>query len=112
MPNFHVLASALTFPDTNVVVVGGTQGIGAAIAVRFAELGASVLIIGRNEIIGVDMVKKLEATSSSHGHDPHGVRFGFSRRDLGSVKEIKAAAEDITKWAGKGGIHYLFQTQG
>ena len=57
-----------------------------------------MLIIGRNEITGVDMVKKLEATSSSHGHDHHGVRFVFSRRDLGSVKEIKATAEDITKW--------------
>jgi NAD(P)-dependent dehydrogenase (short-subunit alcohol dehydrogenase family) len=114
MPNFHALTSALTFTNTNVVVVGGTQGIGAGIAVRFAELGASVLIVGRNETLASEMIKKLEKASSQNGQNPQaaGVKFGFSRRDLGIVEEIKGAVEDITNWAGNEGVHYLFQSQG
>jgi NAD(P)-dependent dehydrogenase (short-subunit alcohol dehydrogenase family) len=112
MPNFHALTSALTFPDTNVVVVGGTQGIGAGIAVRFAELGASVLIVGRKETLGSEMIKTLESASQKDGGKTAGVRFGFVRRDLGSVEEIKAAAEDIAQWAGDRGVHYLVQSQG
>jgi len=95
MPNFHALTSALTFPDTNVVVVGGTQGIGAGIAVRFAELGASVLIVGRKETLGSEMIKTLESASQKDGGKTAGVKFGFACRDLGSVEEIKATTEDI-----------------
>jgi NAD(P)-dependent dehydrogenase (short-subunit alcohol dehydrogenase family) len=63
MPNYRRLTSALSFPNTNVVVIGGTQGIGAGIATRFAELGASVLVVGRNETLGSEMVKTLEAAA-------------------------------------------------
>lgn len=112
MPNFHAETSALSFPNTNVVVVGGTQGIGAGIAIRFAELGASVLIVGRNEILGNEMVKTLETSSQQNGRYVDGVKFGFARRDLGAVKEIKGATEDIARWAGDEGVHYLFQSQG
>jgi NAD(P)-dependent dehydrogenase (short-subunit alcohol dehydrogenase family) len=112
MPNFHALSSALTFPSTNVVVIGGTQGIGAGIAIRFAELGASVLVVGRNEALGNEIVKALETAAQKNGRGGGRVRFEFSRRDLGSVEQIRAAAEDIARWAGNGDIHYLFQSQG
>lgn len=112
MPDFHALSSALTFTSTNVVVIGGTQGIGAGIAVRFAELGASVLVVGRNEALGNEIVKTLETAAQKNGQDGGRVRFGFSRRDLGSVEQIRAAAEDVARWAGNGDINYLFQSQG
>lgn len=114
MPDFHALTSSLTFLNTNVVVIGGTQSIGAGIAIRFAELGASVLIIGRNETNGNEMVKKLESASrlSNNGQGHDGAKYGFARRDLSSVEEIKSAAQDITIWAGKVGVQYLFQSQG
>jgi NAD(P)-dependent dehydrogenase (short-subunit alcohol dehydrogenase family) len=104
MPNFHALSSALTFQSTNVVVIGGTQGIGSGIAVRFAELGASVLVVGRNEALGNEIVKTLEKAAEKNGRVDGRVRFGFARRDLGSVEQIRAAAEDIARWAGDGGI--------
>ena len=112
MPDFHTLTSSLPFLNTNVVVIGGTQSIGAGIAIRFAELGASVLIIGRNETNGNEMVKKLGNASSNYWWNPEKVRFGFARRDLSSVEEIKGAAQDIAAWAGKDGVQYLFQSQG
>jgi NAD(P)-dependent dehydrogenase (short-subunit alcohol dehydrogenase family) len=112
MLDFHTLVSRLTFPNANVVVIGGTQSIGAGIAIRFAELGASVLIIGRNETNGNKMVEKLKNTSSNNGWDREKVRFGFARRDLSSVEEIKGAAQDIAGWAGNDGVQYLFQSQG
>lgn len=43
----------ITIPGARVVVAGGTQGIGAGIACRFAMAGAEVWIIGRNETKGV-----------------------------------------------------------
>ena len=115
MPDLKALVSALNFQNKNVVVVGGTQGIGSGIAIRFAELGAAVLIVGRNEMLGSEMVKKLEKASFTGDWDDYdGIarRFKFVKRDLSKVGDIKEAAEDIAEWAGKNGIHYLFQCQG
>lgn len=109
MPDYHSLTSALTFTGINVVAVGATQGIGAGIALRYAELGASVLIVGRNETLGDRMVKKMEAASLKGGY---GAKFGFVRRDLGSVEEIRGAADDIARWVGDEGVHYMYMSQG
>jgi NAD(P)-dependent dehydrogenase (short-subunit alcohol dehydrogenase family) len=80
-------------------VIGGTQGIGAGIAVQFAELGTSVLVVGHNKALGNEIVKTLKTAAQKNGWDGGRVRFGFSRRDLGSVEQIRAAAEDIARWA-------------
>ncbi|KAL0954040.1 hypothetical protein HGRIS_005194 [Hohenbuehelia grisea] len=107
MPNYHALTSALGFAASNVVVVGGTAGIGAAIGVRFAELGASVLIVGRNQKAGDEVVGQMKKGSTRED-----AKLEFLRKDLGSVEEIKAAVEDIAVWAGDAGVHYLVQSQG
>lgn len=52
--------ASITVQGARVVVAGGTQGIGAGIAWRFARAGAEVWIIGRNEKKGV----YIHATSS------------------------------------------------
>lgn len=39
------LAQSMTFIDKKVIVTGAASGIGKAIAVRFAEAGASVLLV-------------------------------------------------------------------
>ena len=48
-----------------VIVVGATSGMGEASAYRFAEEGAQVLVIGRREEKGMDIVKKIEEKSGS-----------------------------------------------
>lgn len=44
--------SSITTLGERVVVAGGTQGIGEGIACRFAQAGAEVWIVGRNESKG------------------------------------------------------------
>jgi NAD(P)-dependent dehydrogenase (short-subunit alcohol dehydrogenase family) len=44
--------ASITTPGARVVIAGGTQGIGACIAYRFAKAGAEVWIVGRNEYKG------------------------------------------------------------
>ena len=42
------------------IITGSTKGIGRAIAVRFADEGANVVVTGRDEIEGKSLVKKIE----------------------------------------------------
>lgn len=58
--------ASITIPGERVVVAGGTQGIGGSIAYRFAQAGAEVWIIGRNETKGVK--PPLLLSYSSHRH--------------------------------------------
>ena len=44
----------------NVLVVGGTQGIGMGVAIRAAQLGASVVIAGRNEKLAKSVIEQME----------------------------------------------------
>lgn len=46
------------------VMTGGTSGIGAGSAIKFAEEGAKVVIVGRNGQRGADVVKQIEETGS------------------------------------------------
>lgn len=47
------------FRNKNVIVVGGTQGIGSGIAIKLSSLGANILIGGRNETLGNKILKKM-----------------------------------------------------
>lgn len=49
----------MKFKDQIVVVSGGTRGIGKEIAVSFAQEGAVVMILGRNEQLLQETVKEL-----------------------------------------------------
>lgn len=101
------------------VVAGGTQGIGAGIALRFALAGASVWVIGRSEGRGAEIVKKLEQASLEAARRGNGLSessskpdHAFLRADLSDVDEIKRVAEEVKKRAGSRGIDWLFETQG
>ena len=51
---------------TRVVVAGGTQGIGEGIAYRFAQGGAEVWNIGRNETKGTHPLLSITIVLQSH----------------------------------------------
>jgi len=61
------------------IVTGGTAGIGAGIAKRFAREGANVAIIGRNEARGKQVVQAIEA---------FGVRGLFIQADVGLQADV------------------------
>lgn len=57
---------AFNFKDKNVVITGGSKGIGAGIAEVFLKEGANVVISGRNEEDGKIFVEKME----KEGYNP------------------------------------------
>lgn len=64
------------------IVTGGTQGLGAAIARRFAENGAAgVVICGRNESRGKAIAAELNGAGKA--------RVEFVRADLSSVEDCR-----------------------
>ncbi len=65
------------------VVTGGTQGLGAAIARRFAEAGAAgIVICGRNRAKGAAMAEAISGET--------GVAVAFVAADLGQVADCRA----------------------
>ncbi|KAI8855022.1 hypothetical protein BC829DRAFT_485951 [Chytridium lagenaria] len=123
----------------NVVVVGGTQGIGAATALRFASLGASVLISGRNEARGSSMVQSLRTTYSNaskilrregrlkgnekedevaaSSSSPIGSdipEFTFVKADIGTVEGCLSLVKEVKDWdrLKDEGIYALIMTAG
>lgn len=80
------------------LVTGGTQGLGAAVARRFAAAGAAgIVICGRNETRGKTVAEGITAA--------HGTRVEFIAGDLGKVEDCRhvvAAAERLF-----GPIHIL-----
>ena len=105
-------------PSNRAVVAGGTQGIGAGIAMRFALAGASVWVIGRSEVRGAEVVKKLEQASLEGARRRRTEAQGpaadhcFLRADLSDVQEVKRVAGEVEKRAGSQGVDWLFETQG
>jgi len=67
----------------NVIITGGTHGIGETTAILFSELGASVWIIGRNEIKG----NEIESKSPEK-------RIKFLKCDL----SVRSQVEILAKW--------------
>ncbi|KII89070.1 hypothetical protein PLICRDRAFT_175305 [Plicaturopsis crispa FD-325 SS-3] len=71
------------------VVVGGTQGIGAAVAERFAAAGALVYIVGRKADLGAAVVQQLKTVG------PKDATYEFIKADLSLVREVKDVVRQI-----------------
>ncbi|MEA2136653.1 MAG: hypothetical protein QOC68_4563, partial [Solirubrobacteraceae bacterium] len=50
----------MEFDDKTVLVTGGTSGVGRETAKAFAERGARIIITGRDEQRGKDVVAEIE----------------------------------------------------
>ncbi|GAA5833585.1 hypothetical protein JCM9279_001568 [Rhodotorula babjevae] len=99
----------LDLSGKTAAVAGGTQGIGAAVGLRFAQAGANVYVIGRNEKLGEDVVRRCRAQA---GAAADGKTFEFIKADLSSVSEVRRVAKELERKTGKAGIDYLVTTQG
>ena len=52
-----------SFPDKNILVTGGTSGIGEAVAGAFADAGANVVFTGRDQKRGAEVLNAISAGS-------------------------------------------------
>lgn len=82
----------------SAVVTGGSSGIGRAIAIRFAETGARVIVLDLDEV------------GARETCDLIGNGARFVKVDLRSVAEIQAAFDDII--AAMGGVDVLVNCAG
>lgn len=98
----------LDLAGKTAVVAGGSQGIGAAVAIRFAQAGANVVVIGRNKERLEKVLSDARAAAKSAAADQ---KFDYVSADLSLVSGTKTAAEEITAKT-NGHVDYLFQSQG
>jgi NAD(P)-dependent dehydrogenase (short-subunit alcohol dehydrogenase family) len=82
MPSVKSQNDALDLSAKTAAVAGATQGIGAGIAVRFAALGANVLIVGRNAERAKQVLQ--ECRDAARGSSETRI-FDFVQADLRSV---------------------------
>ena len=76
----------MTVEDKKVLVTGGTSGIGEATARAYAAAGAEVLITGRDEERGRQIVQSLVAG---------GGRARFVRADLERFEDVQRLAQEV-----------------
>lgn len=74
----------IDFNGKVALVTGGNGAIGGAAALRFAECGADVIIHGRNEQKGAEVLKQVENT---------GRRAAFIKADLSDPDDARALSE-------------------
>lgn len=85
----------------NAVICGSSQGIGLAIAEELALLGATCILLARNETTLQAAVKKLDTSSAQH--------HSFAVADFANTGEVKKAIDDIVA---KQPIHILINNTG
>ena len=83
----------LNFENKTAMVCGSTQGIGKAAAMELASLGASVVLVARNE----DRLKEALADLPGEGHS-------YICADFGKQEELKEKIESFVNEGGKAEI--------
>ncbi|OCF40730.1 hypothetical protein I317_05425 [Kwoniella heveanensis CBS 569] len=108
MSQYEAALSGLSLGHDDVtVILGGTQGIGAAVARKLASMGCSrIIIVGRGEEKGQAVVRRLKELGGDKG-----VQADFIKGDLSQVEGMKVTARAIAAVVGKGNLNYLVQCQ-
>eukprot|EP00026_Physarum_polycephalum_P011051 Phypoly_transcript_11245.p1 GENE.Phypoly_transcript_11245~~Phypoly_transcript_11245.p1 ORF type:complete len:310 (+),score=49.42 Phypoly_transcript_11245:101-1030(+) len=104
---FREANNLISLRGKNVLVVGGTGGIGAAAAVKFAQMGASVTIAGRNKQNGAEMVAKMESVSPNKAE----AQFHYLPVDITIMADVKRFTNDYMQ-LNKEGLNTLLVTSG
>jgi len=73
-----------TFSDKVALVTGGTSGIGKATAIKFARAGAKVVLTGRREKEGAQVVAEIKKL---------GGEAAFARTDIAKDADVKAMVD-------------------
>ncbi|KAJ3039165.1 hypothetical protein HDV00_012571 [Rhizophlyctis rosea] len=73
------------FLGKHVVVIGATMGLGRAGAVKYAELGASVVVAGRSETAGLEVVEEMKSVSPA---EAGGAKYYFRKLDVTNLEDV------------------------
>lgn len=92
----------LSLISKRAIVCGSTNGIGKAIAIELANLGANVTLVARNEEKLVKTLKELPQ-SESQKHE-------FIKADFSNLDELKKEVEQYLQKSGE--IHILINNTG
>ncbi|KAJ5130687.1 uncharacterized protein N7515_006726 [Penicillium bovifimosum] len=94
--------------DKRVLIVGGTSGIGYAVAEAALEHGAIVTIVGQHE---PKLAKALSQLAASYPTQAQGDRLQGLARDLGDSTKADSSVQEILQLAaGPGKLHHLVIT--
>lgn len=78
------------FKNKNVLITGGSSGIGLALAKKLVAAGANVWILARREKLLVETVSQLEKVKASNTQ-----KIGKIKADVSNFSELKAAIEKV-----------------
>lgn len=79
--------------DRNILITGGTSGMGKATAIQLAKLGARLLLVSRNRAKGEAAVSEIIGASGSE-------TVTFLQGDLSLMREVRRAAAHIRQTFG------------
>jgi NAD(P)-dependent dehydrogenase (short-subunit alcohol dehydrogenase family) len=79
-----------------IMITGGGTGLGRAMALRFAELGANLFLVGRREDPLRETVKDIRAKGARAAHSPADIRdfaaveyaVGIAEKEIGAVDTL------------------------
>ena len=97
--------AAADLSGKHCLVAGGTSGIGAGAALRLAQAGASVTILGRSETAGATVLASLRTAG------PRGVH-SFIPCDAFSLRAVRRCAAAAADASGGAPLDVLFLSQG
>jgi NAD(P)-dependent dehydrogenase (short-subunit alcohol dehydrogenase family) len=80
------MANAFEVNDKNIVITGGNRGIGKGISEAFAQSGANIVILCRNQESGLKVVKELSRYGGKHA---------CFRCDVSDINSVKAATKEV-----------------
>lgn len=78
---------AIDMTGKTALITGSTSGLGREVAMRLGAMGAMVIVHGRNEERGAEVVDEINNAGPGNAI--------FYRADLGSLVEVKALADRI-----------------